>query len=62
MSRGIEEYYVSEILILGGDFLCHVKLGRWYTGHHENCLSAHQSPPWGHLMFEFTLLCFFTMT
>lgn len=28
MSRGIEEYYVSEILILGGDFLCHVKLGR----------------------------------
>lgn len=42
MSHGIdipwEWNYVSKILILGGDFLCHVKLDRRYTGHHENCL------------------------
>lgn len=38
MSHGIEEHYVDEILILGGDFLCRVKLGRRDTGHHENCL------------------------
>lgn len=62
MSRGIEEYYVNEILILGGDFLCHVKSGRRYTGHHENCISTRQFPPWGHIMFESTLLCFFTRT
>lgn len=38
MSHGIEEHYVDEILILGGDFLCRVKLGRRDTGHHKNCL------------------------
>lgn len=48
MSYGMEEYYASERFILGGDllvFVLHVKLGRRYTGYHENYLNTCQFHP-----------------